>query len=442
VAMVSRRVRLPRLHGVDPDPRTAHNFRVDAAAAGLFAVFQALTAPFIAVVAVRRGAAPWEVGVLTAAPCAAMLLSGWYARLAEGRRLVPWVAWTTGLARLALLVTAWAPGMAAYILSYLAFNFLTASSNPAYTAIERAIYREPHRGQLMAGVRSVLGLGQFVATLVAGWLMDRLGPGPVFSVAVAFGLGSAAVFARMRPPEPGAALPRGPAADRASAWDLVRRDPQLGRLILAMMLGGGGNLLVQPGYPLYQVHRLHLDNGHVAWLTAAWALAWTVCYPLWGRLCDRRRPAESLAAGFACYLIPPLCYALGGGMPALLLAAWLQGVGDSAVDAGWQNHIMRIAGERTGAYAGAYFTFLGLRGTAGPLLGAALVSRWGLLPLFLSGLGLIALGLGVARRLPDAPPARAPAGVGTGSDRRFPTGLAGRRAPGEPPPAGSQAPGA
>ena len=390
------------------DPLTAHNFLIDAGAVGLFAVFQALTAPFIAVVAVRRGAVPWEVGVLAASPCAAMLFSAWYARLAEGRRLVPFVSWTTGVARLALLVTAWVHGLGAYMLSYLGFNVLTATSNPAYTAIERAIYHQRWRGQLMAGVRFVLGLGQFAAMLIAGRLMDHYGPGPVFTLAVAFGLGSARVFSRMR--EPAAAAPVRPAGGgrRTSAWQLLRLDPRFGRLILAITLGGGGNLLVQPGYPLYQVHVLHLDNGAVAWLTAVWALAWTVCYPLWGRICDRRRPAIAVVAGLACYVLPPTLYALHGTFVAIVVAAWMQGVGDSALDAGWQNHVMRLAEDRIAEYAGAYFTFLGMRGTVAPLLGAAIVSRWGLTPLFAATVVLILSSLAVARHLPDGPlPGRA-----------------------------------
>lgn len=392
------------------DPLTAHNFLIDAAAVGFFAVFQALTAPFIAVVAVRRGAVPWEVGVLAASPCVAMLLSGWYARLTEGRRLVPFVAWTTGVARLALLITGWAHGLGAYMLSYLGFNVLTATSNPAYTAIERAIYHQRSRGQLMAGVRFVLGLCQFGGTLLAGRLMDHYGPGPVFSVAVGFGLGSALVFSRMREPAGTTAVRPTRARAGTPAWRLLRLDPRFGRLILAVTLAGGGNLLVAPGYPLYQVHVLHLTNGGVAWLTAIWALAWTVCYPVWGRICDRRRPAHAIAAGMACYLVPATLYALHGGFAAVAVAAWMQGVGDSGLDAGWQNHVMRLAEDRIAAYAGAYYTFLGMRGTIAPLVGAAIISRWGLTPLFVTTLVLVALGLGVASRLPDHPlPTAAPA---------------------------------
>jgi len=391
-----------RLRGVF-DPLTARNFTIDAGAAGLFAIFQALTAPFILVLAVRRGAVPWEIGVIAAAPCTAMLLSGWYGRLAEGRPQVPLVAWTSGAARLFILITAWAHGMAAYMLSYIGFNLLTAAANPAYTYIERAIYRERWRGRLMSGVKFVLGFCQFGATLVAGGMMDRYQAGPVFTIAVAFGLGSAVLFSFMRPPKHAAPTPT-PAPERAMGLAAApRRDPRFARLLLAITLAGGGNLLVQPGYPIYQVDQLHMSNVHVAWLTAAWSLAWMICYPIWGRVCDSRRPAHAIAAGFACYLVPPLLYALGAGLGGAVLAALVQGIGDSAVDCGWQNHTMRLAGGRIGAYAGTYFTFLGIRGTAAPLLGAAIISRFGLVPLFASGLALVAAGLIVARRLPDAP---------------------------------------
>ncbi len=382
------------------------SFGVDVAATSLFAVFQALLSPFVLIVAVQRGAAPWEVGLLTAAPNAAMLLSGWYARLAERRRLVPWVSWTSGLGRALLLLGAWGSGLGLFLGAYCGFSILSAASNPAYTAIERAIYHERWRGQLMAGVRTALGLVQFLGTLVAGRLMDAYGSARVWTVAVIFGIGSAVVFTRM--PEPASAArpagsePRDRVAGRG-ALALAAADPRFRALIVAVMLAGGGNLLVAPGYPLYQVHRLHLTDGAVADLTAVWALAWTVCYPLWGRICDRRRPALVVALACGCYVVPPLCYAAGAHLPVLLGAYLVQGVGDSALDAGWQNHVMRLAGDRIGVYAAAYYTFLGVRGTLMPMLGAAAAARFGLVPLFLAGAAMVLAGLWCARRLPDAP---------------------------------------
>ncbi len=381
-------------------PVTAHNFLIDASAAGLFAIFQALTAPFVAVVAVRRGATPLEIGLIAAAPSVAMLLSAWYARLAERWSRVGIVSWCTGIARLFLLVTGWTHGMGLYLLSFLGFNVLSAASNPAYTSLERDLYHQNWRGRLMAGVRFTLGLCQFATMLVAGQLLDRWGAGPVFSLAVVFGLGSAAVFSRMREPA------RPPAAERRRGPGLratLAGDPRLRRMLVAVMLAGGGNLLVQPGYPIYQVHVLHLNNEGIALLTAMWSVAWMVGYPLWGRLCDRSRPARAVAAAFLLYLFPPLCYALGGHLGLLLVASGLQGLGDSALDCGWQNHAMRLANERIDAYAGVYFAFLGMRGTVAPLLGAVVISRWGLRPLFLGGMALVASGVVVARHLPDGP---------------------------------------
>jgi len=303
------------------------------------------------------------------------------------------------MARLLLLVTGWTRGMSAYLLSYTGFNIVGAASSPAYTAVERAIYHERWRGQLMGGVKFVLGLCQFVTTLVAGQLLDRYHAGPVFTVAVLFGLASAAVFALVREPQP--APPSRRLAANGSPLQLLRQDPAFRRLILALTLAGGANFFVGPGYPIYWVHRLHLSDARVAWITAAWSLAWMVLYPLWGRLCDRRRPADAVLVAMACYLIPPLCYTLHCGIAGAVFAGWAQGAGDSALDVGWQNYVMRLAGERIGAYAGAYLTFLGVRGTVMPVLGALLIARWGLGPLFPTTMAMVAAGLVVARGFPD-----------------------------------------
>ncbi len=381
-------------------PQVAHNLLVDAGAAGLFAIFQALTGPFIGIVAVQRGATAWQIGMLSAAPFAAMLLSGWYARWAEGSRRVSVVVWSTALARICILLVAWSHGLNLYILGFSAYSLLTAASNPAYTAVERAIYHRQWRGQLMSAVKVVLGLSQFAATLVAGGLLDHYGPGPVFTLAIGFGLASSLVFSRIR--EPAAPAPR-PLPRGRRGRSAARSDPRLTRLLWAVTLAGGGNLLIQPGLPIYQVTRLHLDAVFVAWITAAWSLAFMAAYPLWGRVCDHRRPATAIAVAFACYLVPPLCYLVHGGLPLLLFAGAVQGFGDAALDVGWQNHVMRLTDEGVGGYAGLYFTYMGMRGTVAPLLGGAIIASSGLSPLFALSMVLVACGLWVARRLPDAP---------------------------------------
>jgi MFS family permease len=386
-------------------PETARNFLFDAVAAGLYAIFQGLTNPFVTVLAVRRGAQPWEVGWLNAAPAASLLLGTWYARLAAGRRKVPVVVVSTAFARLWFLLAGWSHDLVVYLVAITAFNLVNAAGSPAYTAVEREIYHQRWRGRLMGGVKFALGLGQFVTMLVAGELLDRWHAGWVFTVAVAFGLASAAVFAGVREPPP---RPEERSDGlRTSALGLLREDPRFARLIASVMLVGGANFFVSPAYPLVWVHRLDLSNEGVAWITAAWALAWMVCYPLWGRLSDRHRPAQAVRVAYACYLVPPLLYALGiVHLPEALLAGWAQGMGDSALDVGWQNHVMRLGGDRVGLYAGVYYTFMGVRGTALPLLGSLVATAFGLRTVFAVGVALIAAGLYVARELPDGPLAR------------------------------------
>jgi len=166
----------------------ACNFTVDAVTAWLYAVFAGLTGPFLAILAVRRGAPPWAVGWLAAAPYVGLLFASWYGRWTERRRKVPIVVWTNALARPLLAVAGWTSGVGWYLAAVTGWNLLSAVGGPAYTAVEQAIYHRRWRGRLMGGVRFMLGLGQFVATLAAGRALHRWGSGPVFTVAAAFGV--------------------------------------------------------------------------------------------------------------------------------------------------------------------------------------------------------------------------------------------------------------
>ena len=369
----------------------------------MYAVFAGLTSPFLSIIAVRRGAVAWEIGWLAAAPYVGLLFASWYGRAAEGRPKVPIVVWTNALARPLIALAGWTSNIGLYLGAITAFNFLAAAGAPAYTAVEQAIYHQQWRGRLMGGVRFMLGLGQFAATLVAGQALHRYGAGPVFSVAAGFGVLSALGFLLIR--EPAASIARGPVPpDRhPTGMQILRNNRPFVRLLLAVTLAGGGNLLVQPGYPIYQVHVLHLGDVDIAYLSALWALAWMLSYPLWGLLCDRKRPAHAVLGAFTAYIVPPLVYALHPGLGGVLVAAFAQGVGDAGIDAGWQNHVMRLTQQHLSSYAGTYLSWMGIRGTAAPMLGALMIGVLGLHTVFVVSLLPIIAGAVLAWNLPEMP---------------------------------------
>lgn len=388
------------------DPPVRRNFASDAGAAALFGLFFGATLPFAPVIAIRLGAAPWKVALITAAPFVGMLFSGYWGHLSVRMARVPLVAYPIMAARALFFALALVHDPDVFVILIMVYYLAVAVAGPAYTALVENIYPPSCRGRLLGTTRLVAGLCQMLVLLVAGRAMDRWGHGPVYAVGATLGVGCGLVLARIREPASACACSGAGRFSLYEQWQRLAQDRFFFLFELGFTVFGFGNLLLQPLYPIYQVQVLHLDVTRVALVALAWSVANFVGTMFWGGTIDRGgRPVSAVLAGAVCYLVLPLAYFFGKSFPFVLLGGLLLGFGDAAVDMGWMNQVMRAGRERVASYAGVHLTLLGVRGTLAPLLGPALIPALGLSNIFplgaaLAGASLIPLLL--AGRIPSA----------------------------------------
>lgn len=146
----------------------------------------------------------------------------------------------------------------------------------------------------------------------------------------------------------------------------------------------------------------------LSWVVTAFSLAFAVGTPLYGRIGDVFGIRRVFCAGLALFVVGSVLAVLAPGLPILLLARVLQGVGGSAVPALASATVTRVlpAGHRGLAF-GLIGTGVGVGQALGPVLGGLVAQVAGWTAPFLGAAALTAPVLLVAARIlpggdPDA----------------------------------------
>ncbi|MGE5654443.1 MAG: MFS transporter [Bacillota bacterium] len=381
------------LQSIKKDPRLRHNFTHHVIADSLFALFAGSAFPFVMPVLIRLGATDLWVGAAQAAPFIGLLFSFYWGHFSEGRPKVPIIVYSAVVARLLFIALAMMISPAAFVGMYVVYQLVINAGGPAFPGLVQKIYPAEFRGRMVGTTRLFLGAMQIAATFVAGRTLDRLGHRLWWSLAAGIGILSALVFARIREPQdPGTSAIR-PTFSIGEQVALLGRDRAFLLFLLGCTIMGLGNLISSPAIPLYQVKHLALSSQQLATVSMIYTTFWLSSYPIWGWVIDRLKPIYAVIGAVSMFALANLSYSLGYGLPSVLIASTLFGIGDSGLDLGWNNQVMRLTKDKVSTYSGLYLTFLGLRGTIGPLLGSLLLPVIGLRPIFLLSTVIIIVGL-------------------------------------------------
>lgn len=371
---------MPRLFISQIDSVTRHNFKWDFVSALLYGLYAGLFMPFVAATGIRLGATNLAVGLLTAAPCAALLASFYWGSLVQHKPKLPFVVLPNVVGRGMLLLMMFVVSPWPYVGIIFLFWIVTSIPSSPYAGLMELIYPREYRGRLLAYVRVAVGICQLATVAIAGKLLDSLGYRVMFPAAAVIGVLSSLAFWRIKEPRidsmPHSAATR-PAGLREQLGVLIRD-----RVFLMWEIGftvfGFGNLFLAPVLPVFQVRHLGLSNTQISMIAMCWTLSWLVAYPFWGTFIDRRGPGRAIIMTIVLFGLCPMAYYAGGTFRAALLGAVFNGVAEAGIDIGWMNQCIKLAPGRASLYSGLHLTILGIRGTIGPLLGAALLPYLGL----------------------------------------------------------------
>lgn len=365
--------------GIQMVPRVWYNARVDLGASLLFSLFNVVINQFFMPFAIQQGASNVQVGLLSAAPAIGLLFSPfWASWIEKSGNPKPFVVIPNMIGRLLLLLPAFFAYPSVYVATALLFQILMGIQAPAYAALVSRIYPSDVRGRLMGYVRVAMGSIMIPLAYMVGSWADSAGPRWPLVIASITGFTSILLFNSLKLPKKLSVKPIASTAAKFSfrdQWELVLHNRKLVIMLAATTFAGFGNMLSNPLYQIIQVQVLELSNSQIGFARVSYFTALLMTYLIAGKLIDRIDIKYVLLCGIAAYAIVPMLYGLWGTYPAVILGNGIQGVGEAIWDIGILAFIFRLAPGREAAVFGIHLMLFGIRGTAGPLLGAVLSDR-------------------------------------------------------------------
>jgi MFS family permease len=397
-----------------PDPQayetTRRNARILSLEAAWAGAAGGVYVSFLSIFALRLGAAPFEIGLLTTGPAlagiifplpAARLVKRYWGKrvvvlpLAVYRMLYAVVALVALLphhARVAVLVGA--VGLLAVPLAYF---------NTAFVPLFAKVLPQDTRGRVIGIRGTVSGLTSTGAVLVAGWILDRI-PFPLnfeimFGAAFVCAQMSTWLISRLEIPALNEDIPTPIPAPGASQPDSAGRAGRLPRYApFWRFIGSAVVLLVGiyvPAalYPLVLVNRLHASNAWIGALGMGGGLCGVALALLWAPGSKKIGSRWLLVAICALYTLVPLganhAASLGAYIPVSLAGGGLGAV----LGMGILQCLLEVTPERQQTQYLAIYSMVANTAVAiAPLLGTYVLSTAGMTWAFALAACCIALG--------------------------------------------------
>lgn len=362
---------------------------VDVTATALAAVFTSLTLPFAGLILRREfGATPFQLSLAASAGASAMLLALAWARLAAHHPPLPWIVWPGVLGRGLFLLAPLAASAWALTALMAAATFVGALAGPAHTALVERIYPRVIRGRAMAMVRATAGVVAVGVSIAAGVVLETFGYRIAFAAAGAVGVVASLALLAMRVPGGGSAA-TARSTDRRAMPERERTDDgAFTALMVSAFLFGTGCWIQVPARPLTLADVVRVTPSELGWLGAIGAVVTIVGSLVWGRLVDRRSSLYALYFVYIAGTLSTVCY-LTASTPWGLVGSFLgDALAGSGLEVVWIVAVIDVAGPGRAARAAAVSaTLAGVRGIAGPPVGALLIDAFGVGVVYVVAIG-------------------------------------------------------
>ena len=361
-----------------------HNVRLNTTNQVLQTIGLNMVSPFLGILALKMGATSLEIGLLSSLPAVAAVVA---TLPATGlmRRARPQVAasWLFLGSRFFYLVLASVPlwaGPAAPIAIAVAWGLMNLPGSAALVAWQAFVARVfpfGRRGAAFAASNRWMAVAVTLTTVVAGWVIDRIGTPRgyevVFACAFAVGVAEVLAFRRLIPPRRGTVV----AAPTVPLREVVANRSYLRYAVLSMVW----YLVWQTPWPLftqYQVNVLGANNTWLGILSLTSNIANFAAYSYWARRSARRGNVPSL--GLACMgmALAPIAMLLSAHLWQLALFNLVTNLFNAGVVLLLFNGLLEMAPEagRTTALA-LYSTFTSAAAAVAPMIGVAMLATIG-----------------------------------------------------------------
>ncbi len=378
-----------------------------------YGAFNGLAVPLIPIVARRIGMGTTGIAAMLTMQFVGALFGMQLGYLADRGRKMPFVVWPGVVSRALLVPLAFSSDPTCFFVIASLFYLGVNVGSPAYAGIMRSNYSDANRGKLMGDIRLALMLVSAACSALAAVLLEAYGGALklLFPIAGAFGVLSCLVFSKIkvrRPPGVSAGSPR---PSRGSSLRLVLGNAPFLAFMGILFLCTAPDKVAVPLEPIRLVDELHLGYHEASFLLGTVvSLSSIAGYFIWGRAVKRANSYLLLAAVTIMTAARHTVLALAGDAYQLFPMGMFLGLANAGWDLIPLFCIIPLADSANfSLYFGLSITLLGVRGIAGPFVGALLydTGAFSLPVLFLLVAGLTMAGAVLlvlfARKAPRSP---------------------------------------
>jgi hypothetical protein len=341
-----------------------------------YGAFNGLAFPLIPIVARKIGMGSTAIAAMLTMQFVGALFGMHLGYLADRGKKMPFVVWPGVVSRALLVPLAFVRGPAGFFVIASLFYLGVNLGSPAYASIMRSNYSDANRGKLMGDIRLALMLVSALCSMAAAALLDIRGDALrwLFSLAAAFGVLSSLVFSRIKVRRLKGLSSDSPPHSRGVSLRLVLGNAPFLAFMGIYFLCTTPDKLAVALEPIRLVDELHLDYDEASFLLGTLvSLSSIAGYFIWGRAAKRGNSYRLLAVVVALNAARFTVLALARDVYQLLPMGVLLGL----ANAGWDLVTLFCLIPLTdpanfSLYFGLHTTLLGVRGIAGPFIGAFL----------------------------------------------------------------------
>jgi MFS family permease len=335
---------------------------------------------------------PVVIALVTAAPMFGNLSSSFWARLAHGRRRVPWTtallsAFTVCVAAV-VVIPENTVGAAALVTLQVSARLLLGGIISLRSIVWSLNYPREARGRVLARLQivSVLSLAG------ASWIGAQILNADPHSFRIVYAAGAAVaalgVWAFSHVPLLGELdhLAQEQAAAETGAhtegmWALLRADPLYASFLGWQMISGISNMMVEAPVIYLVSHEMGASYAESISVTTVIPLLLSIATtPFWAVYLDRVHVSAFRAAHAWSFSLSQVLLWMGAAthsLAVLLVARMVLGAARAGGGLAWNlGHNDFAPPDRVGLYMGVHVTLTGLRGAVAPFLGMALYLGW------------------------------------------------------------------
>lgn len=348
---------------------------------------QGLSSAFFGIIAVRLGASPLLVGIISSSPYLGNIFApvwSFSVKFFSIRKLLSIAIFLSSLFLFLLMLTK-KPNF--YMLFAVIYYIFFGGWEVLYPSFIELLYSDIAIN-IIARFDEFRSITYTLSVFLSGFIMELFNFKITFLIAIILLIISGIVILKRN-----FEINHKDEIEKINLLIILREDEGIKKLVLIFMIAGTGMLIMLPAIPILEVNVLKLTNANIGFLFSINSLAYILGIEAWNRFVKNlSRLYMTFNIGIISIIFMGLIYAFFPNYLNLIIANIFCGIGGSSISFFWQTFSITYPDYRTEDLSSLHLFTCGIRGIYSPLIGSLIISFIGLKFNFLISIIFVLIG--------------------------------------------------